>query len=83
MKLFPLSLNDKAKNWLNSLRLYSIRNWGDLQLVFLQKFFQTHITNALKKEISNFKAMEDEKFFACWERFREMVIACPHHEFDN
>ena len=83
MKLFLLSLKDKAKTWLNSLKPYSIRNWGDLQLVFLQKFFQTHITNALKKEISNFKAMEDEKFFACWERFREMVAACPHHGFDN
>ena len=22
-------------------------------------------------------------FFACWERFRKMVAACPHHEFDN
>ncbi|XP_034690593.1 uncharacterized protein LOC117918190 [Vitis riparia] len=27
--------------------------------------------------------MEDEKFFACWERFREIVAACPHHGFDN
>ena len=83
MKLFPLSLNDKAKNWLNSLRLYSIRNWGDLQSMFLQKFFPTHRTSALKKDISNFKAMEDGKFFACCERFREMVAACPHHGFDN
>ncbi|RVW82392.1 Retrovirus-related Pol polyprotein from transposon 17.6 [Vitis vinifera] len=83
MKLFPLSLKDKAKTWLNSLRPYSIRNWGNLQSVFLQKFFPTHRTSALKKEISNFKAMEDEKFFACWERFKEIVTACPHHGFDN
>ncbi|RVW83255.1 hypothetical protein CK203_039613 [Vitis vinifera] len=27
--------------------------------------------------------MEDEKFFTCWERFREIVATCPHHEFDN
>ena len=51
--------------------------------MFLQKFFPTLRTSALKKKISNFKAMEDEKFFACWERFREMVAACPHHGFDN
>ena len=31
----------------------------------------------------NFKTMEDEKFFACWERFREIVATYPHHEFDN
>ena len=62
MKLFPLSLKDKAKTWLNSHRLYHIKNWGDLQLLFLQKFFPTHRTSALKNEISNFKAIEDEKF---------------------
>ena len=65
MKLFPLSLKDKAKTWLNSHKPYSIKNWGDLQLVFLQKLFRTHRTSALKNEISNFKAMKDEKFFAC------------------
>ena len=27
--------------------------------------------------------MEDEKFFVCLGRFREMVVACPHHGFDN
>ena len=47
-RLFPLSLKDKAKTWLNSLRPYSIRNWGDLQSMFLQKFFPTHKTSALE-----------------------------------
>ena len=83
MKLFSLSLNDKAKTWLNNLRPYSIRNWGDLQSVFLHKFFPTHRTSAMKKGISNFKAMENEKFFACWERFKKVVVACPHHGFEN
>ena len=63
MKLFPLSLKDEAKTWLNSLRPYGIGNWGDLQSVFLQKFFPTHKTSEMKYEISDFKAMEDEKFF--------------------
>ena len=83
MKLFPLSLKDKAKTWLNSLRPYSIGNWGDLQSMFLHKFFPTHRTSTLKNEILNFKAMEDENFFACWERFREIVAACPHNRFEN
>ena len=63
MKLFHLSLNDRAKTWLNNFKPYSIRNWGDLQLMFLQKFFPTHRTSALKNEISNFKAIEDKKFY--------------------
>ena len=48
MKLFPLSLKDKAKIWLNSFRPYSIINWGDIQLVFMQKFVPTHRISALK-----------------------------------
>ena len=28
LKFFPLNLKDKAKIWLNSLRLITIRNWG-------------------------------------------------------
>ncbi|RVW86549.1 Retrovirus-related Pol polyprotein from transposon 297 [Vitis vinifera] len=83
MKLFPLSLKDKAKTWLNSLRPYSIRNWGDLQSVFLQKFFPTHRTSALKKEISNFKAMEDENFLHVGKDSGRLFAACPHHGFDN
>ena len=31
LKTFPLTLKDKAKIWLNSLRPRTIRNWGDMQ----------------------------------------------------
>ena len=30
LKAFPLTLKDKAKIWLNSLRPRTIRNWGDM-----------------------------------------------------
>ena len=30
LKAFPLTLKDKAKIWLNSLRPRTIRNWGEL-----------------------------------------------------
>ena len=30
LKFFPLTLKDKAKIWLNSLRLRTIRDWGDM-----------------------------------------------------
>ena len=37
LKLFPFTLKDKAKIWLNSLRPRSIRTWTDLQAEFLKK----------------------------------------------
>ena len=60
LKLFPFTLKDKAKVWLNSLRPRSIRTWTDLQAEFLKKFFPTHRTNGLKRQISNFSAKENE-----------------------
>ncbi|KAL6310908.1 hypothetical protein AAG906_028040 [Vitis piasezkii] len=74
---------DKAKIWLNSLRPRSIKNWVDLQAEFLKKIFPTHRTNGLKRQISNFSAKENEKFYECWERYMEAINACPHHGFDT
>ncbi|KAL6322905.1 hypothetical protein AAG906_021039 [Vitis piasezkii] len=50
---------------------------------FLKKFFPTHRTNGLKRQISNFSAKENEKFYECWERYMEAINACPHHGFDT
>ena len=65
LKIFPFTLKDKAKIWLNSLRPRSIRNWTEMHAKFLKKFFPTHRTNSLKRNISNFSANENEKFYAC------------------
>ena len=57
LKSFPLTLNDKAKIWLNSLRPRTIQNWAELQGEFLKKFFSAHRTNSLKRQIYTFVAM--------------------------
>ena len=82
LKAFPLTLKDKAKIWLNSLRPRTIRNWAELQEEFLKKFFSAHKTNNLKRQIYTFAAHDGEKFYQCWERFLETISACPHHGFD-
>ena len=83
LKLFPLTLKDKAKIWLNSLRLRTIRDWGDMKAEFLKKFFSTYKTNTLKRQIYTFTAQENEKFYQCWEMYLETISACPHHGFDT
>ena len=83
LKAFPLTLKDKAKIWLNSLRLRTIRSWAKLQAEFLKKFFSTTKTNSLKKHIYTYSAYDNEKFYQCWERFMETINACPHHGFDT
>ena len=83
LKAFPLTLKDKAKIWLNSLRPRTIRNWAELQAEFLKKFFSTHKTNNLKRQIYTFAAQDGERFYQCWDRFMETISACPHHGFDT
>ena len=50
---------------------------------FLKKFFSTHRTNSLKRQISTFSAIENEKFYAYWEMYMDALNACPHHGFDT
>ena len=83
LKYFPLTLKDKAKIWLNSLRSRTIRNWTEIQAEFLKKFFSTHKTNSPKRQIYTFIANENEKFYQCWERYLETLNAYPHHAFDT
>ena len=63
LKAFPLTLKDKAKIWLNSLRPITIRNWAELQAEFLKKFFSAHKTNNLKRQIYTFAAQDGERFY--------------------
>ena len=83
LKAFPLTLKDKAKIWLNSLRPRTIRNWAELQVEFLKKFFSAHKTNNLKRQIYTFAAQDGERFYQCRERFMETISACPCHGFDT
>ena len=53
-----------------------------MEAEFLMKIFSTHRTINLKRQISTFSAHENEKFYACWERYMEALDACPHHGFD-
>ena len=77
LKAFPLTLKDKAKIWLNSLRPRNIRNLIEMQAEFLKKFFSTHRTNCLKRQIHTFAANDNEKFYQCWERYIEQCLSSP------
>ena len=63
LKAFPLTLKDKAKIWLNSLRPRNISNWVELQAEFLKKFFSAHRNNSLKRQIYTFAAHDNKKFY--------------------
>ena len=49
----------------------------------LSKFFPMAKTNALRREIAYFYQDEQEKFYESWERFKELILKCPHHGFET
>ncbi|CAN6723759.1 unnamed protein product [Malus baccata var. baccata] len=83
LRLFPFSLKDKAKAWLHSLPANSITTWTELQEKFLNKFFPSSKTLALKKEILAFAQKPNKSFHEAWERYNEMYTKCPHAGFDS
>ena len=79
LRLFPLSLGDRAKHWLISQLPDSIISWNDLVQKFLTKFFPPSKISQLVQEINTFRQLEGENLAKTWERFRELLRRCPHH----
>jgi hypothetical protein len=81
--LFPFSLHDRAKAWLDSKMPGSITSWDNLLIKFYNNFFSMSKVNECRKEINSLTKEEDEKFSESWERFKDMLIKCPPHGYDK
>ena len=79
LRLFSLSLGDKAKHWLTSQPPDSITLWNDLVQKFLTKFFPPSKIAQLVEDINTFRRLEGEKLVEAWERFHELLRRCLHH----
>ena len=79
MRLFPLSLKDKAAYWFRTIGR-PITTWPQLKSAFLKKFFPIGPTNSLRRSITTFHQKSGETFHDSWERFQDLLRSCPHHE---
>ncbi|KAL5540455.1 hypothetical protein UlMin_042550 [Ulmus minor] len=50
---------------------------------FFQKYFPTHKTNGLRRQISNFGQKESETLYQVWERYKDLLNSCPHHGYES
>ncbi|KAK8609003.1 hypothetical protein V6N13_025310 [Hibiscus sabdariffa] len=60
LKLFPYSLTDKARAWLNNLPPGSLQSWTELCRSFLAKFSYNNMTDHLRNQITSFRQEDDE-----------------------
>nr|GEX36594.1 reverse transcriptase domain-containing protein [Tanacetum cinerariifolium] len=83
LMLFPYSLEGAARIWYEKEPPNLILTWDDLVNKFINEFFPHSKTTHLKNEIFCFTYRFEETFGMAWDRFKEMLRACPHHEFSQ
>lgn len=83
LRLFPFSLRDRASAWLNSLPSNSITTWNELKKAFLARYFPPSKTAQLRNLITCFRQKDGESLFEAWERYKDLLRACPHHGLEK
>nr|GEW50396.1 reverse transcriptase domain-containing protein [Tanacetum cinerariifolium] len=81
LMLFPFSIDGLARIWLDKEPPRSILTWDDFVSNFINHFFPPSKTTNLRNEISNFNQKFEETFYEAWDRFKDLLRACPHHGF--
>ncbi|GJS25143.1 reverse transcriptase domain-containing protein [Tanacetum coccineum] len=83
LMLFLFSLEGLARIWLKKEPPRSILTWDDLVSKFINQFFPPSKTTNLRNEITRFQQRFDESFYEAWDRFNDLLRACPHHGFSE
>nr|GEW24664.1 reverse transcriptase domain-containing protein [Tanacetum cinerariifolium] len=81
--LFLFSLEGATRIWLEKEPPRSIFTWDDLVFKFINQFFPPSKTINLRNEFTNFQQRFDESFSEAWDRFKDLLRACPHHGFSE
>ncbi|XP_058759534.1 uncharacterized protein LOC131632822 [Vicia villosa] len=83
LRIFPFSLRDRARAWLQSLPANSVTTWNELKKVFLARYFSPSKTAMLRAQINGFRQKDNESLFEAWERYKDMLRLCPHHGLEE
>ena len=83
LRVFPFSLKDRAKTWLNSLPPASITSWEQMTRLFFKKFYPKLKTTLIRQTLNSFAQKEGESLYKYLERFNDLLNQCPHHGFDK
>ncbi|GJT85571.1 reverse transcriptase domain-containing protein [Tanacetum coccineum] len=83
LMLFSFSLEGAARIWLKKEPPRSCSYLDDFLFQNYHEFFPPSKTTNLRNEITNFQQRFDESFSEAWDRFRDLLRACPHHGFSE
>ncbi|XP_054820341.1 uncharacterized protein LOC129319333 [Prosopis cineraria] len=83
LRLFPFSLKGNVKRWLHNLAASSIRTWKDMANQFLFKYYPVAKTLNIRAEVLNFSQGDNETLYEVWDRFKDLLRRCPHHDVSD
>ncbi|KAL0320142.1 UNVERIFIED_CONTAM: hypothetical protein Sradi_5275700 [Sesamum radiatum] len=73
LRIFPFSLCDTAKDWLQSLPAGSITTWAVLTQKFLAKYFPPAKIAKMLNDITSFVQLDRESLYDAWGRLKSML----------
>src|SRR4051812_41302062 len=79
LKIFPFSLRERAKEWLQSLPKNSIDYWDKCKDAFIGKYYPPAKIIQLISNIMNFRQLYNAQVAQAWERMKSLVKNCPTH----
>nr|GEY41920.1 reverse transcriptase domain-containing protein [Tanacetum cinerariifolium] len=79
LMLFPFFLVGAARQWLEKEPLRSIHTY--LVSKFINEFLPPSRTTNLRNEILNYQQRFDESFHEAWDRYKDLLHACPYYSF--
>ncbi|XP_071713080.1 uncharacterized protein [Rutidosis leptorrhynchoides] len=83
LRVFPWSLKDDAKDWLESLPEGEIDSWTTMEDKFLHRFFPDSKAAKLQSDVNHFVQKSTETLYDSWTRFGEILRNCPQHGLNN
>ncbi|CAM8969233.1 unnamed protein product [Rhodiola kirilowii] len=82
LKLFPFSLSDMDSRWLDNHAEGTFTTWDKLAEAFLQQYFPPSKIAHFRNKIISFRSMDGETLYDAWERYKELMRMCPHHNLE-
>ena len=79
LRVFPLSLKDKASDWLLNEESNSFITWEALSKAFLRESFLRGKTARLRSKITSFAQPGGESLYEAWQRSKDLQHQWPHH----
>ena len=79
LRLFSLLLRNQAKQWLISLPRGFITTQNQMTKKTLSKCFPLAKTTKIRNDIFSYVEMEPNTLYDMWERFKDLIKRCPHH----